>query len=294
MKNLTVLSFGGGQDSTALLYKYLYDPAFKSTYAPGDFLVVIADTQDEHPHTYRHVEECQKLCQDKGLDFKWLRNGEGCAPSWQCGLTQWQKNHNNIVQLGTKSCTDKLKLDPIYNYIEKYIGEKYELASGRKKATKKYLSEGNVLNILIGIGRGEEKRMLTPEKRDALNKDKAFMRGINFVYPLVDLGMNRTDCQNYIALVGHSVPMPSNCVRCPYMSDGELYWLWMNLPAEYQEWVELERAKLEKFADKGPKNKGVFASLRTIPERLEKCIEKFQDWTDDELKSYKMNHGCAR
>lgn len=39
---LTVLSYGGGQDSTAILYKIIHDPAFKSHYVPGKLLVVRA------------------------------------------------------------------------------------------------------------------------------------------------------------------------------------------------------------------------------------------------------------
>lgn len=38
---LTVLSFGGGQDSTAILYKIILDPAFRSKWVYGDFIVVI-------------------------------------------------------------------------------------------------------------------------------------------------------------------------------------------------------------------------------------------------------------
>lgn len=53
---LTILSFGGGQDSTTILYKLVFDADFKARYAPGDLLVLMADTGNEHPETYSHVK----------------------------------------------------------------------------------------------------------------------------------------------------------------------------------------------------------------------------------------------
>ncbi len=52
-KALTVLAFGGGQDSTAILYRIALDKAFRSRYVKGDLLVLMSDTGNEHPHTYR-------------------------------------------------------------------------------------------------------------------------------------------------------------------------------------------------------------------------------------------------
>jgi len=43
---LTVLSYGAGQDSTAILYKIIYDPA-----------------------TYRYIEHVQKLCKEHKIDY---------------------------------------------------------------------------------------------------------------------------------------------------------------------------------------------------------------------------------
>ena len=54
---LSVLSFGGGQDSTAILYKLMYDKQFRSKYAPNDIVVVMANTLNEHDATYEHIEE---------------------------------------------------------------------------------------------------------------------------------------------------------------------------------------------------------------------------------------------
>lgn len=51
---LTILSFGAGQDSTALLYKIILDKDFRNEYAPNDLVVIMADTKNEHDKTIAH------------------------------------------------------------------------------------------------------------------------------------------------------------------------------------------------------------------------------------------------
>ena len=66
---LTILSFGGGQDSTALLYKYHYDKSFRDLYAPEDFLVVMAATNNEHKETDEHTMSIKGFCVERSIDF---------------------------------------------------------------------------------------------------------------------------------------------------------------------------------------------------------------------------------
>ena len=74
---LTVLSFGGGQDSTAILLKLIRDPGFKAKYAPGDFLVVMADTGNEHTATTDHVQYTQELCKVNDMEFVFIALKDG-------------------------------------------------------------------------------------------------------------------------------------------------------------------------------------------------------------------------
>ena len=74
---LTVLSFGGGQDSTALLELYINDPTFRERYAPQDFVVVMSDTGDEFPETYSHVAKVRERCANHGIEFHFLTADQG-------------------------------------------------------------------------------------------------------------------------------------------------------------------------------------------------------------------------
>ncbi len=67
MQDLTILSFGAGQDSTTLLKLYKHDLSFRNKYAPGDFLVVMSDTGNEHHETYLHVERTKEFCSYSGF-----------------------------------------------------------------------------------------------------------------------------------------------------------------------------------------------------------------------------------
>lgn len=59
-RNMNILSYGGGTNSTALLLG-LYE-----RHIPID-LILFADTGAEHPHTYRHIEDMQKWLAEHGL-----------------------------------------------------------------------------------------------------------------------------------------------------------------------------------------------------------------------------------
>src|SRR5262252_1824760 len=92
---LTILSFGAGQDSTAIFFKLIYDAAFRAQYAPGKLLVIMADTQDEHPDTYAHVEVIKRIAGEHGIEFVHLTSDMGYhTTGWDNGLRgQFRRNN---------------------------------------------------------------------------------------------------------------------------------------------------------------------------------------------------------
>ncbi len=272
---LTVLSFGGGQDSFAILCKLIYDPEFFAEHVKGDLVVVMSDTGNEHPHTYDFLAIVKKLCTAKGIEFHLLHETMGFhTPAWM-NLVQAMIRKTMIVMIGTKTCTENLKIAPIYKFLNLWMAEKYGLKAGQKGAIKNFVKQGGTINMMIGIAKGEETRLLTKKARAAVNKRNKYMESVNFVYPLVDqrvvkwldddkplnsffemlkkiksdlAGMNRQDCQRYIKACGQPVPFPSNCMFCPWMSMQELIWLFRFLPKSFEEWCGIERKKIEKNA----------------------------------------------
>jgi len=317
VSDLTVLSFGGGQDSTALLLMYIHDESFRRDYAPGDLLVVMSDTGDEHDYTYAHTEKVRELCEKHEIPFAFLTADMGYhIPSWPDLITPQTRSADSgfkptMVQLGTKSCTLNLKIGPIYKFLDEWINERYgygfPLHSGggcRKRALGRFYEENGVIRVLIGFAYGEEKRAVASRRQEIKDyQGSSWTKAVYREFPLIDAVMDRATCQAYIAAMGMEVPMPSNCVHCPYMSPAELLWMYRNERAAYDQWVEIEQRKMardlvenqerEANGQKLVKSQGVFLGKDLIPDRLKKALEKFGGWTDEKLNQYKNSHGCG-
>lgn len=285
-QKLTVLSFGGGQDSTALLYLYVNDRAFRSTYAPNDFMVVMSDTGNEHEYTYEHIEYIKTYCEKHNIEFYFITKDMGFhGRTWQSLKEQYRATNTCGSNRFRKNCTVNLKINVIYKFLEDYIHTRYKLKTiGEKAAYWEFVESFGKISVLIGIAQKEEKRISD-------NKDlPAWMIStVEKQYPLVDLKMDRKDCQQYILSVGEKVPMPSNCKICPYMNLVELLWLFRNYPDDYWEWTEFEANKIKKFKD-SPVNLGVFGE-KLLPEALKEAEALYGHMTMEQLNEYKMSHG---
>lgn len=82
----------------------------------------------------------------------------------------------------------------------------------------------------IGISRDEAHRM-----------KPARLSYIEHRWPLIEIGMTRNDCLDWMEINGYNRPPRSSCVFCPYHSDTEWQNLKDNEPDEFQKAVEYER-----------------------------------------------------
>lgn len=301
--NLTVLSMGLGQDSTAILFKIVFDAEFRARYAPEKLLVLFSDTGNEHPFTYQYRDEVViPFCQEHGIEFTTISSDMGYhAPSWKSLVHQWEiPPRANIGSVAFhKSCTHQLKLNPQYNYVEKWLMENYAIPkSARKQAYVYFAKYFGKIRWLVGIAKGEEKRVQDAEKETIAWKKQSVV----VEYPLLGVGMDRSACQAYIKSLGFQLPMPSNCMFCPYGSNHlELLWLYHSYPERFYEWVQLEQNKLDAWADTDVKNLGVVGKLHKDGERkgqavtlldvLEEAKAKYPNVTLEQLQEYKWSHG---
>ena len=291
-KHLTVLSFGGGQDSTAILYKLIYDEEFRKKYAPDLLWVVMADTMNEHKETYTHLGWVKETCRAHGIPFVLINPMGWTSKSWEKGLINFYEIGNRIgSKCFPKTCTDNLKIKPIYNWLDAAIHKQFMTEKvGRKAAIKEFARESGKVNVLIGIAKGEETRASTNEE----SPHKWMRESINKIYPLIDEGMDRQACHDYIESVGHDIPIPSNCVLCPFMSEQELLYLYRELRPWYDKWVKLEQNKIDANLHVGDKNMGVWGA-KLLPEKLKEAEKKYGHMTVEELREYKMSHGhCVK
>ena len=288
-----MFALGGGQDSFAILAYAARHPEFLERYAPHDRIVVMSATGNEHQETDDYVAKwAAPMSAAIGAEFIHITADMGYHTADWASLGHFFEVKNRIGSKAyPKSCTDQLKIRPIYRFLEAYVGRRYGLTVGRKKGFYEYTAKYGKLKVLLGITAEEAtRRIATP---DSAKKDAAALwmqRCIDRVYPLVDMGWDRKHCQDYMIEIGQPVPLPSNCMMCPFVSEIELLWLWTFRRSEYDRWVVLEANKLARDQDKGEKNFGVFGRT-TLPEVLVKAKAKFGHMTEKELWDYKMSHG---
>lgn len=301
--SVVILSFGGGQDSTALLHLYRRDKAFRDKYiGPASFAVVYAATGDEFDLTDQHVANVKQLCAAEGIPFYHLTPDLGFHNLKAQDLISWYRGTDSCGSKAyPKSCTDKLKIVPIYNFLEHWIckvwaqqhGE-HEITEvhGRKRGLKAYAAKHGKIRMMIGIAAGEERRAAsTPEKQADIPAWRA--KSIETFYPLIDLGLDRAGCQKLIASYGEHVPFPSNCKRCPFLNDIELLFLARHYPDALEEWIDIEARKLARDESRGTdptKRYGVFVKT-LLPAKVKEVEAKFGHMTNQELWDYRNSHG---
>ena len=303
-KPLTVLWVGGGQDSTDLLYQHIYSKKFNNQYV-GDsrFVAIMSDTGNEFPDTYQHVERLQSFCESKGVEFYHITPNMGYhGKTWPSLQGQFERN-NNIMGVGfPKSCTDNLKIKVCYNFLADYLRIQYGMDGVGKRVFYQYAEQFGKLRSLIGFAKGEESRCAVKPQIELfpeLVKDARpvyMQKTIQHEYPLIEQRKDRAGCQEYIKSVGHDVPMPSNCMMCPFQNDAELVYLERFYPLMWAYWVKREQAKIDKFSgqQESGRNMGVKGE-KLLPVALLDAKKRYGHWTNEQLRHYKMSHGhCVK
>lgn len=113
----------------------------------------------------------------------------------------------NTSQIG-RQCTKRYKIKPVMDYLRKHYGA----------------SSKNPAGQWLGISTDEWHRMKTSR-----------IKATRLLYPLIELGMSREDCEDYLQEKGLPIPVKSACVGCPYHSDST--------------WKSLSDAQIDDAAD---------------------------------------------
>ena len=304
-----VLFVGGGQDSVALLMLYAHDETFRNQYAPDvNFVAVMSDTGNEFPDTISYVTGLETFCRIARIDFTFVKSEMGFhGRTWPSLTAQMERNSNVMGVAFPKTCTDNLKVKVCYRFLAQWLRDHYGYLGPDPAVYQQYRLAFGKLVTWIGFADGEQSRAQTP-----VPKPKAAIEGhqtelfapvdsgpayipkwrkqcVSHIYPLLDLSHDRAACQRIIAGYGQPVPMPSNCMFCPFQNLAECVYLFRTQPLSWAYWVEREAAKLAKFSHL-TLNLGVKGRL-TLPEFLAKALLKYGDWTTEQLREYRFSHG---
>jgi len=135
LKEVWILSFGAGVNSTALLFWLVKNKK------PLDE-VIFANTMNEMPETYPHIKKIKEWCEKKNILFTVVKTHLGDG-----NLREWYLEKKKIPVRIIRSCTDLFKIRPIYKYLKKKHGEVH-------------------INCYLGISYEERKRVKTSGRKD--------------------------------------------------------------------------------------------------------------------------------
>jgi 3'-phosphoadenosine 5'-phosphosulfate sulfotransferase (PAPS reductase)/FAD synthetase len=295
---LTVLSCGMGQDSVALGYKLLLDPAFRAQQAPDALLILMSDTGNEHSETYRYIPHFAQQCKQADVQFVFLPAGDQYhSGSWPSLLEFYERTKTVGAKQFRKTCTDNLKIKPIYRFLSEYVASEHGIARKQgiyqtKFPLVEFAHRYGKIRMLIGFARGEEKR--AQKTRTGADGAPTWMRiAIDRQFPLQDLGMDRMDCQRYIESVGQPVPPPSMCRMCHFKGLPLLLLDWRERPEDVLEWDRLDRQKrANPLYQNLPTNQNIGPyGIPTVLEALETAKQRYGDWTTEKLLMWRNTHG---
>lgn len=209
-----ILSLGGGVQSTTIALM-----ASVGEITPLPTLAIFADTGSESEATYRHLSD---LSGKLAFPLQILQVGNLAEDSVQLRPSRHAGRFfvNSLIpaffkagdkrMMQNRRCTSNYKIRPI------------------RKAVRPFFHRG--VSQWIGISTDEAQRMKDSDVGYIVNR-----------YPLIELGMSRTDCKQWLVDNGHNVPPKSSCVFCPFHNDA--FWQSMKdeQPAEFQRAVLYER-----------------------------------------------------
>jgi hypothetical protein len=179
---VTVISYGGGVQSTALVVL-----AMRECWAIDE--IVHVDLLDaESPATREYVALFREwLRRDHGRDITIIERDLYGDMLARPGFTPvpWRGKYERFML--SRQCTRQYKVAP----LQRYLYDKYD---GR-------------IGLMLGISVDEYHRM----------RDSSAAR-IEHVYPLVDRRLTRWQCREIIERAGLAVPWKSSCWFCPFRS----------------------------------------------------------------------------
>lgn len=281
---LHIISLGAGVQSSTMALM-----AEAGEITPKPIAAIFSDTEAEPAKVYEWLNWLEtrlsfpvirvtngSLAVD-ALTVRQRKDGNG---SWvPSGVPHYSINVDGSHGHGPRQCTEDFKLNPIIRQQRAMVEDRLK---PWKKQHKEALSELAVYERLLRIWRREKKKKTGDEGNRPMRPLHAWsecqsdplviaMIGISLDeasrmkpalrpwivnrYPLVDAGIKRRDCLQWMTARGFPTPPRSACVFCPYHSDAEWQRLKTEEPEDFARAVQFEKdyqdAKAKTVSKKG-------------------------------------------
>jgi len=244
--NPTMVAFGGGVNSTALLVG-LADRGQRPD------AILFADTGAEKPETYAHVATMSAWCLAQGFpEIVTVRNeqtgplerhclAKGMLPSLAYGAHK-------------RGCSEKAKQRPQHQWARRW------------PAALECRAAGGKVRKLIGYSAQERYRARIEEDRF-----------YEYDYPLIQWGWDQEACRDAILRAGLAVPPKSSCFFCPAMKKREILQLGREHPDLLDRAIVLERAARPGLQGGSIKGLGGYFAWEDWYRRVSEPLPLFED-----------------
>lgn len=214
-KRHTVLNFGGGVQSTAMLVAACYGD-LPDGVKPD--VAIFADTQWEPPAVVAHVGVMTEWASQHGLKVVTVTAGSIRTERGANQMPLHVALTDGTKGITGRQCTTDYKLNPIRKYIRHSLGY------------KPYQRWTHQIETWLGITIDEAQRMKP-------SKDKFE----TVRWPLIEMSWSRETCKRYLEKHGMAVPMKSSCVGCPYHSNRYFLDMKRERPEEWNDVVAFDK-----------------------------------------------------
>lgn len=238
----SVLSYGGGVQSTALLIAAVLGKI------PRPDVAIFADTGWEPKQVISWIQVMTQWAKERDFEVCTVSYANIRSPRGAAHMPLQILNPDGSLGKTMRQCTTDYKLDPIRREVRRRLGY------------RPYQKWRHQLETRLGISLDEAHRMKPSDKVWETVR-----------WPLIeDLHWNREDCKRYIEKQGFAVPMKSSCIGCPYHSDRYFRTMKEERPEEWQDVVSFDRQLRSEFLTNNPV-KG-FRNLKGKAFLHRKCI----------------------
>lgn len=220
-----LVSCGAGVQSTTILL------LVRAGRLPRPDRVIFADTGWESRSVYAQVERLRELCVNElGVAFDIVRQGnlrtDALDPDHRfASVPYFVRNPDGSDGMGRRQCTAEYKLAPINRRVRALLGAPpphfRRVPAGRR-------AEQWIGFSVDEIGRASGGR-----------RPVSYLRP---VYPLLELGMTRRDCERVLAKAGWGHTAKSACIGCPFHGNRQWRDLRDTRPDEWADAVAFDHA----------------------------------------------------
>jgi len=256
-----VISYGGGVQSTAMIVLAC------TGRIEGVDAALFANVGDdsEHPKTLDYVRDIAiPWAAERGLpvhELKRIKRDGNVETLWGRLMKEGSRSLPIPIRMdngapGTRSCTKDFKITVVGKWLK---------ANGASK--------DNPADVCIGISTDEITR-LSNKRAEPYERP---------MYPLIDLGLDRSACQRIIQEAGLPVPHKSSCFFCPFHRPQMWSEMRRDEPELFKKSVQLENTLNERRAMLGKDNVYLTRFAKPLDEAIgeaQAMLPLFQPDTD--------------